>query len=142
MGMWVLVVGVVGVGGGRALSKREGARVWTGERTPTENHMSFLHVTHWNCDAPFMRITCPSYTLINRNQCLTCSSIGFLNVHVHWKLILCTLFIFDLASYTYVYISISGELSYLTSTCFKKKIIYICLFSKQVKSRTIFWFYY
>ena len=44
--MWVLVVGVVGVGGGRALSKREGARVWTGERTPTENHM---------------RITCPSY---------------------------------------------------------------------------------
>ena len=36
VGMWVLVVGVVGVGGGKALSKREGARVWTGERTPTE----------------------------------------------------------------------------------------------------------
>ena len=38
------------------------------------------------------------------------------------------LFVFDLVPYTYVYISISGELSYLTSTCLKYIYIYIFMF--------------
>ena len=38
------------------------------------------------------------------------------------------LFVFDLAPYTYVYISISGELSYLTSTCLKYIYIYIYIY--------------